>query len=133
MNISDVMKRGNVKSIRLPLDHVDLEIEKGDFIAILGHNGSGKSTLAKHINALLAPSGVVLGGRHGCFKRKNVWDSGESLPGWYFRIRIIRSWAVSWRRMLVRTGKPRCADQGNLATCGGEFKGSRNVKIPSSF
>ncbi len=38
------------------VDGVDLDIEKGDFIAILGHNGSGKSTLAKHINALLLPT-----------------------------------------------------------------------------
>lgn len=38
------------------VDGVDLEIEAGDFIAILGHNGSGKSTLAKHINALLLPT-----------------------------------------------------------------------------
>ncbi len=35
---------------------VDLDVKKGEFIAILGHNGSGKSTLAKHINALLIPS-----------------------------------------------------------------------------
>ena len=35
---------------------IDLDVEKGDFIAVLGHNGSGKSTLAKHINALLTPS-----------------------------------------------------------------------------
>lgn len=38
------------------IDGVDLEVEPGQFIAILGHNGSGKSTLAKHINALLVPS-----------------------------------------------------------------------------
>ena len=47
---------GNVESIQTALDHVDLDVKQGDFIAILGHNGSGKSTLAKHINALLAPS-----------------------------------------------------------------------------
>ncbi|MCI6174910.1 MAG: ATP-binding cassette domain-containing protein, partial [Clostridiales bacterium] len=35
---------------------VDLDVKKGDFIAILGHNGSGKSTLAKQINALLVPT-----------------------------------------------------------------------------
>lgn len=35
---------------------VDLDVEKGQFIAILGHNGSGKSTLAKQINALLVPT-----------------------------------------------------------------------------
>ena len=42
------------------LDGVSLEIEKGEFIAVLGHNGSGKSTLAKHMNAILVPdSGKV--------------------------------------------------------------------------
>ena len=49
-------EEGNVESIQTALDHVDLDVKQGDFIAILGHNDSGKSTLAKHINALLAPS-----------------------------------------------------------------------------
>ena len=35
---------------------VDLEIEEGEFVAVLGHNGSGKSTLAKHMNAILVPN-----------------------------------------------------------------------------
>ena len=40
---------------------VDLTIEKGSFVAVLGHNGSGKSTLAKHMNAILVPdAGRVL-------------------------------------------------------------------------
>ena len=38
------------------LDHVDLDIEAGTFVAILGHNGSGKSTFAKHLNAILLPT-----------------------------------------------------------------------------
>lgn len=49
-------EEGNVESIQTALDHVDLDVEPGQFIAILGHNGSGKSTLAKHINALLTPT-----------------------------------------------------------------------------
>ena len=39
------------------LDGVDLRIEEGTFVAVLGHNGSGKSTLAKHLNAILLPTG----------------------------------------------------------------------------
>ena len=39
------------------LDGVNLAIEKGSFVAVLGHNGSGKSTMAKHLNAILLPSG----------------------------------------------------------------------------
>lgn len=44
---------GNVVGKYRAIDGVDLNIEEGQFIAILGHNGSGKSTLAKHINAIL--------------------------------------------------------------------------------
>ena len=43
------------------LKGLDLEIEEGSFVAVLGHNGSGKSTLAKHLNGILVPtSGRVL-------------------------------------------------------------------------
>jgi energy-coupling factor transport system ATP-binding protein len=49
-------EEGNVESIQVALDHVNLNVEPGQFISILGHNGSGKSTFAKHINALLTPS-----------------------------------------------------------------------------
>ena len=49
-------EEGNVESIQTALDHVNLSVEPGQFISILGHNGSGKSTFAKHINALLTPS-----------------------------------------------------------------------------
>ncbi len=49
-------EEGNVESITTALDHIDLDVKPGEFIAILGHNGSGKSTLAKHINALLTAS-----------------------------------------------------------------------------
>lgn len=42
------------------LKNLNIEINKGDFVAVLGHNGSGKSTFAKHINALVQPTGGTL-------------------------------------------------------------------------
>ena len=44
---------GNTRALR----GVDVEIERGSFVVVLGHNGSGKSTLAKTFNAVLLPSG----------------------------------------------------------------------------
>ena len=49
-------EEGNVEGITRAVDGVNLKVEPGQFIAILGHNGSGKSTLAKHFNALLYPT-----------------------------------------------------------------------------
>ena len=46
---------------RVALDHVDLKIEKGEILGVIGHTGSGKSTLIQHLNGLLQPtSGSVL-------------------------------------------------------------------------
>ncbi len=47
---------GEVASKKRALDQVNMEINKGEFVVILGHNGSGKSTMAKHLNALLLPT-----------------------------------------------------------------------------
>lgn len=46
-----------VKKIDAVLDNLNIEIKKGEFVAVLGHNGCGKSTLAKHMNGLLTPLG----------------------------------------------------------------------------
>ena len=57
--IHDYIKRddeGNATGTVRAISGVDLEVQQGQFIAILGHNGSGKSTLAKHLNALLFPT-----------------------------------------------------------------------------
>ncbi len=53
--IHDYINEEETDTVRA-IDNVSLNVEKGQFIAILGHNGSGKSSLAKHINALLAPT-----------------------------------------------------------------------------
>ena len=42
---------------KVAIDGLNLEVNKGEFLVVLGHNGSGKSTFAKHINALLIPTG----------------------------------------------------------------------------
>ncbi len=54
-----------IEEINEAVKDVTLDIEEGEFVAVLGHNGSGKSTLAKHMNALLLPSeGTIwIGGR----------------------------------------------------------------------
>ena len=44
------------KALTPALTNIDLTIDKGEFVAIVGHNGSGKSTLAKHVNGLLLPT-----------------------------------------------------------------------------
>lgn len=64
-----------VAEVKRAIDGVDLEIEEGSFIAILGHNGSGKSTLAKHINGLLLPTeGTVWVGEIDTKEEDRIWD-----------------------------------------------------------
>lgn len=68
-------EEGNVEGITRAVDAVDLDIAKGDFIAILGHNGSGKSTLAKHMNAILYPTeGTVFVDGKNTADEQYLWD-----------------------------------------------------------
>ena len=68
-------EEGNVESIQTALDHVDLDVKEGQFIAVLGHNGSGKSTFAKHVNALLAPTeGTLWVDGKDVSKEENILD-----------------------------------------------------------
>ncbi|ACV29442.1 Energy-coupling factor transporter ATP-binding protein EcfA1 [Anaerococcus prevotii] len=55
-NLTYVYPTGEDEEEKKALDNVSIEIEKGDFVAILGHNGSGKSTLGKLLNAQIFPS-----------------------------------------------------------------------------
>ncbi len=68
-------EEGNVEGITTAVDHVSLDIKKGQFIAILGHNGSGKSTLAKHMNAILYPTeGTLWVDGMDTKSEEHVWD-----------------------------------------------------------
>ena len=83
-------EEGNVEGEVPAVKDVNLSVEPGEFIAILGHNGSGKSTLAKHFNALLLPS-------EGCIVVDGMDTADE--------IRTTRSSGRSWRRMLASDRK----------------------------
>lgn len=76
--IFDYIKRdeeGNPDGVIRAIDQVDIDIEAGQFIAILGHNGSGKSTLAKHMNALLLPTeGTIWVGEKDTSLDENLWE-----------------------------------------------------------
>lgn len=68
-------EEGNVENVTEAVDHVSLDVEQGQFIAILGHNGSGKSTLAKHINAILRPTeGEMTVDGMSTSEEDNVWS-----------------------------------------------------------
>lgn len=68
-------EEGNVEGITTAVDNVTLNIEQGQFIAILGHNGSGKSTLAKHMNAILKPTeGTIWVDGMDTKEEEYVWD-----------------------------------------------------------
>ena len=58
------------------IEHINLNIDAGEFIGIIGHTGSGKSTLIQHFNGLMRPtSGQVL------FEGQDIWGEGYNLRG----------------------------------------------------
>ena len=68
-------EEGNVEGVNRAIDEVDIDVQRGDFVAILGHNGSGKSTLAKHINGMLFPTGgTVWVDGLDTQKEENIWE-----------------------------------------------------------
>jgi len=69
-HIYNYHKKDQIKA----LDSINLEIENGDFISIIGSNGSGKSTLAKHMNCLLLPtSGDIWVDKMNTRDKNKVW------------------------------------------------------------
>ena len=72
-NLRHVYKTAN--GDKIALDGLNLTINDGEFVAIIGTNGSGKSTLAKHFNALLLPtSGKVFVDETDTSDEKNLWN-----------------------------------------------------------
>lgn len=68
-------EEGNVEGITRAVDEVSLDVNPGEFIAILGHNGSGKSTFAKHLNAILHPTeGTVLVDGKDTTNQDKLWE-----------------------------------------------------------
>lgn len=68
-------EEGNVEGITTAVDNINLDINQGDFVAVLGHNGSGKSTLAKHLNAILYPTeGTVWVDGKDTQKDEYIWE-----------------------------------------------------------
>ena len=68
-------EEGNVIGTHRAIDEVSVDLEAGQFIAILGHNGSGKSTLAKHMNAILTPTeGTMWVDGKDTKEEEHIWD-----------------------------------------------------------
>ena len=72
-----------------PFEHIALndvcfEIEKGDFIGVIGHTGSGKSTLMQHLNGLMKPTSGKL-----YFNGRDVWEKGYSLKDLRFSVGVV--------------------------------------------
>lgn len=72
-------EEGNIEGTLKAVDQVSLDINQGEFIAILGHNGSGKSTLAKHMNAILYPTeGTVWVDGKDTKEEDELWNIRQS-------------------------------------------------------
>lgn len=84
-NVSFKYRANEEEEERYAVNGVNFEVEKGEFLVILGHNGSGKSTIAKHMNALLVPSeGTVIVDNLNTLDPNNLWEI-RSVSGMVFQ------------------------------------------------
>lgn len=80
INVDYTYSHEENQKVELVLNNVNLKVDKGEFITILGHNGSGKSTLAKHFNALLLPAGGTVFIKHMDTSDENYrWDIRQTV------------------------------------------------------
>ena len=88
------------------LHGVDLSIEEGEFVALLGHNGCGKSTMAKLFNGMLVPTaGRVLVGGIDTRVEETQLDVRRQV-GWCSKTRTTSWWPAWWRRTWPLARKP---------------------------
>ena len=79
------------------IDGINVKIDKGEFISIIGRNGSGKSTFAKLLNAILIPTeGDVYIKGVKTTDENHLW---EIKSRWFFKIPTTRLLHLQWRRM----------------------------------
>ncbi|HCB99698.1 MAG TPA: energy-coupling factor transporter ATPase [Ruminococcaceae bacterium] len=66
------------------LNHINLSIEEGEFVGVIGHTGSGKSTLLQHFNGLIKPSAgrVLIDG-------KDIWEKGANRQALRFSVGLV--------------------------------------------
>ena len=73
-NVSFKYRANEEEQQNYAVNDVSFEVEKGEFLVVLGHNGSGKSTIAKHMNAILVPSeGTVIIDGLDTTNEENLW------------------------------------------------------------
>ncbi|WP_458862655.1 energy-coupling factor transporter ATPase [Acidaminobacterium chupaoyuni] len=90
--MSEILKAENLTYIYSPgtpfektaIEKVNLSIERGELVALIGHTGSGKSTLIQHFNALLKPTSgrMLIDGR-------DIWESPEFTRASRFRVGLV--------------------------------------------
>ncbi len=82
-NLSHVYSAGTVFE-KPAIQNINIEIEKGEFVGIIGHTGSGKSTLIQHFNGLLKPtSGKVF------VDGEDVWEKPKELRRFRFKVGLV--------------------------------------------
>lgn len=82
-NLSHVYSAGTVFQ-KAAIDQVNLEIEKGEFVGVIGHTGSGKSTLIQHFNGLLKPtSGKVF------IDSEDIWANPKEIRKFRFKVGLV--------------------------------------------
>lgn len=82
-NLSYVYSEGTPYEHRA-IDNVNIEIEKGSFVGLIGHTGSGKSTLIQHLNGLLKPTSgkIYIGG-------EDLWANPKDIRRFRFKVGLV--------------------------------------------